>query len=126
MRTFRRAPVVAIAVLLGFFLVLYYYAARVPSISSAARPIDRARAISVGEDVARASVSDPESARFRRSFVSKKWTIPATCGEINYKHAAGGYLGFQRFVSTGPVALLEEEMNAEQFRQLWSVMCEEP
>ena len=80
--------------------------------------------MAAGEAVARASVSDPESAKFRHGFVSEKWKVPTTCGEINYKRATGGYAGFQRFVAAGPVALLEEEMSGEQFRRLWSVMCE--
>ncbi len=49
---------------------------------------------------------------------------PGACGEINYKRASGGYAGFQRFVAAGPVAQLEEEMSGEEFRRLWSVMCE--
>ncbi|MEO8850049.1 MAG: hypothetical protein ABI440_15650 [Casimicrobiaceae bacterium] len=112
------------AVLIGLFLSLFAYAWRVPAPSSAPRPIDSARAIAAGEAVARASVSDPESARFRFSFVSKTWKVPTTCGEINYKRATGGYGGFQRFVAAGPVAQLEEEMSGEQFRRLWSVMCD--
>ena len=124
MRMSRPAPVAVATLLFGLFLVLFVYAWRVPSSSSAPRPIDKARAKAAGEAVARASVSDPESARFRLSFVSKKWQVPTTCGEINYKRETGGYAGFQRFVAAGPVALLEEEMSGEQFRRLWSVMCD--
>ena len=124
MRVSRPVPLAVTTVLLGLFLVLFAYAWRVPSTSGAPRPIDRARTIAAGEAVARASVSDPESARFRLSFVSEKWQVPTTCGEINYKRETGGYAGFQRFVAAGPVALLEEEMSGEQFRRLWSVMCD--
>ena len=124
MRVSRRAPLAVATVLFALFLVLFVYAWRVPSTSGAPRPIDRARTIAAGEAVARASVSDPESARFRHSFASEKWKVPATCGEINYKRATGGYAGFQRFVAAGPVAQLEEDMSGEQFRQLWSVLCE--
>jgi len=124
MRMSRPAPVAVATLLFGLFLVLFVYAWRVPSSSSAPRPIDKARAKAAGEAVARASVSDPESARFRLSFVSEKWQVPTTCGEINYKRETGGYAGFQRFVAAGPVALLEEEMSGEQFRRLWSVMCD--
>jgi hypothetical protein len=124
MRTSRPVAVAVATVLFGLFLVLFAYAWRVPSSSSAPRPIDEARTIAAGEAVARASVSDPESARFRLSFASEKWQVPATCGEINYKRATGGYAGFQRFVAAGPVAQLEEEMSGEQFRRLWSVMCQ--
>ena len=124
MRRLRPVPVTVAIVLIGLFLVLFAYAWRVPTPSSAPRPIDNARAIAAGEAVARASVGDPESARFRLSFVSKTWKVPTTCGEINYTRATGGYSGFQRFVAAGPVAQLEEEMSAEQFRRLWSVMCD--
>jgi hypothetical protein len=123
MRTSRPVPVTVTAVLIGLFLVLFAYAWRVPVPSTAPRPIDAVRAIAAGEAVARASVGDPESARFRHSFLSKTWKVPTTCGEINYKRATGGYGGFQRFVAAGPVAQLEEEMSSEQFRRLWSVMC---
>jgi hypothetical protein len=115
---------VTAVVLLGIFSVLFVYASRVPLAASAARPLDRARVIAAGEEIARASVDDPDSARFRRSFVSTKWSVPSTCGEINYRNATGGYVGFQRFVAAGPVVLREDEMSAEQFRRLWSVMCE--
>jgi hypothetical protein len=124
MRISRPVPLVVATVLLGLFLVLYTYASRVPSSSGAPRPIDKVRAVAAGEAVARASVGDPESARFRHSFASEKWKVPATCGEVNYKRATGGYAGFQRFVAAGPVAQLEEDMSGEQFRRLWSVMCE--
>ena len=124
MRTLRPVPVTASAVLIGLFVVLFVYAWRVPTPSSASRPIDKARAIAAGEAVARASVGDPESAKFRFSFVSKTWNVPTICGEINYKRPTGGYGGFQRFVAAGPVAQLEEDMSDEQFRQLWSVMCD--
>jgi len=124
MRVSRRVPLAVATVLFALFLVLFVYAWRVPSTSGAPRPIDRARTVAAGEAVARASVSDPESARFRHSVAIEKWKVPATCGEINYKRATGGYAGFQRFVAAGPVAQLEEDMSGEQFRQLWSVMCE--
>ena len=124
LRMSRPVPAAVVTVLLGLFLVLFAYAWRVPSSSGAPRPIDRVRAIAAGEAVARASVGDPESARFRRSVAIEKWKVPATCGEINYKRATGGYAGFQRFVAAGPVAQLEEDMSGEQFRRLWSVMCE--
>jgi hypothetical protein len=124
MRTLRPVPVAVATVLFGLFLVLFVYAWRVPSSSSAPRPIDEVRTIAAGEAVARGSVSDPESARFRLSFVNEKWKVPATCGEINYKRVTGGYGGFQRFIAAGPVAQLEEEMSGEQFRRLWSIMCQ--
>ena len=120
----RPFPVAVTTVLLGLFLVLFGYAWRVPSSSGAPRPLDKVRTIAAGEAVARASIGDPESARFRSSVAMKKGPVLATCGEINYKRATGGYAGFQRFVAAGPVALLEEEMSGEQFRQLWSMMCQ--
>lgn len=123
MRTSRPVPIAVATVLSGLFLVLFAYAWLVPAPSSAPRPIDKVRSIAAGEAVARASVSDPESARFRFSFVSETWKLPATCGEINYRRKTGGYAGFQRFVAAGPVAQLEEDMSAEEFRRLWVVMC---
>lgn len=123
MRALRPVPLAVATVLLGLFLMLFVYAWQVPSASSAPRPLDKVRAKAAGEAVARESVSDPESAKFRLSFVSEKWKVPTTCGEINYKRATGGYTGFQRFIAAGPAVELEEEMSGEQFRQLWSFMC---
>lgn len=120
----RPLPVAVAIGLLGLFLVLFAYAWREPSSSGTPRPLDKVRAIAAGEAVARASISDPESARFRFSVTMKKGPVLATCGEINYKRATGGYAGFQRFVAAGPVALLEEDMSGEQFLRLWSLMCQ--
>lgn len=119
----RFAPWVAGTVLLIAFAVLYAYASRVPLGSSADRPLDPARAIAAGEELARRQLADPESARFRGAFVDTRWLIPVTCGEINFRNATGGYAGFRRFVSSGPVSLREDQMSEEQFRNLWSTLC---
>lgn len=120
----RRAPLVVGSVLLLVFAVLFVRASRTPLTTGAERPLDPMRAIAAGEALAREQLADPESARFRGSFVSTKWRMPVTCGEVNYRNATGGYVGFERFVSAGPVSLREDEMSAAQFRRLWSTMCE--
>lgn len=122
----RRAPLLVGLTLLLVFAVLFAYASRVPLTTGAARPVDRTRAIAAGEALARDQLADPESARFRGSRVTTKWRIPVTCGEVNYRNATGGYVGYRHFVSAGPVSLREDEMSAAQFRRLWSVMCEPP
>lgn len=120
----RRVPLLVGMVLLLVFAVLYVHASRTPLSTGSERPLDKARAIAAGEARAREQLADPESARFRGSVVNTKWRIPVVCGEVNYRNATGGYDGFQRFVSAGPVSLREDEMSAAQFRRLWSVMCE--
>lgn len=120
----RRAPLLVGIALLLVFVVLFVRASRVPLTAGAERPLDRTRAIAAGEARVREQLTDPESAHFRDSAVNTKWRIPVVCGEVNYRNTTGGYAGFRRFVSAGPVALREDEMSAAQFRRLWSTMCE--
>jgi hypothetical protein len=60
-------------------------------------PVDpRASTIQAAEDAVRASLRDPDSARF-----GNVWFIErsgAVCGGINAKNAYGGYTGENRFV----------------------------
>lgn len=49
----------------------------------------------LAEDDVRASLKDPDSAKFRGVV---KFSTGAVCGEVNAKNAMGGYVGFTPFV----------------------------
>ncbi|MBV7542211.1 hypothetical protein [Acidovorax sp. sic0104] len=80
-------------------------------------------------------LSDPDSAKFRRLFISEfeegKGTATAIlslCGEVNAKNKMGGYVGYHRFVADGKVAFIDEnldENSVEQkaFNTLYSASC---
>ena len=67
---------------------------------------------------------DPDSARFRnvRAYPQDSGTT-AVCGEVNAKNRAGGYNGYQRFISAGidKYTWLETEM--EDMGEAWSTFC---
>jgi hypothetical protein len=44
-------------------------------------------------------LKDPESAQFRNERLT---SAGALCGELNAKNSMGGYVGFKRYISTGP------------------------
>lgn len=62
-------------------------------------------------DMVRWGLSDPESARFRATFISPGGK--AVCGEVNSKNATGGYAGFQRFIAARDKVAVESR--AEPF-----------
>ena len=47
---------------------------------------------------------DPGSAQYRNLFISGK-SLRVLCGEVNAKNSYGGYIGFNRFYSTGDPSL---------------------
>ncbi|MFC5372946.1 hypothetical protein ACFPIF_10300 [Brevundimonas faecalis] len=67
---------------------------------------------------------DPDSARFRnvRAYPQASGTT-AVCGEVNAKNRAGGYNGYQRFISAGidKYTWLETEM--EDMGEAWATFC---
>lgn len=67
---------------------------------------------------------DPGSARFRnvRAYPQASGTT-AVCGEVNAKNRAGGYNGYQRFISAGidKYTWLENEM--EDMESAWATFC---
>lgn len=58
--------------------------------------VEKEKKISVATNSIREALNDPESARFRKLFVSPKGR--AVCGEVNAKNKMGGYVGFRRFI----------------------------
>ena len=50
--------------------------------------------------------------------------IVAFCGEENSRSVLGGYGGFQRFIASRSVAVIEGQMEPAEFAQAWSQFCE--
>ena len=76
--------------------------------------------IGAAEERVSGSLKDPESARFRRVFVSPHGR--AVCGEINAKNSMGGYVGFRRFiVIKGRIGI--EEDNTAFVESNWVGWC---
>ena len=71
-------------------------------------------------------LKDPDSAKYEDVHAYKHvndtgQTAYVFCGKVNSKNGFGGYGGYQRFVSTVGIAVLEEQ--ASDFRQVWSQFC---
>jgi len=75
------------------------------------------------EDSVRAVLTDPESARFSRLFVSRQSGLPVVCGMVNAKNRFGGYVGDRPFYSVGRVAEIGTPENYDQFQKAWSELC---
>jgi hypothetical protein len=65
-------------------------------------------------------LNDPESARFRKVFVSPKGK--AVCGEVNAKNQMGGYVGFRRFISARDQVGIEGD-DSSFVESNWEARC---
>lgn len=75
----------------------------------------------IGEKNILARLKDPDSARFRGQFIGVSG-IP--CGEVNSKNGFGGYTGHKRYMASGGgIALMEGDMDADEFDKAWSKLC---
>lgn len=72
----------------------------------------------------RQRMKDPSSADFRSSRVSHKSGAPVVCGEVNANNSFGGKGGYQRFIASGSIIALEEEMAAGEMDKTWAAVCE--
>lgn len=67
---------------------------------------------------------DPASVRFRRLRVHKQASgTKAVCGEFNARNRAGGYNGFQRFISAGTDGLTWTDAEVADFDNAWQGLC---
>lgn len=78
--------------------------------------------IQMHEDSIRRKLRDPEAATFRGSRIYYG-TGPVVCGEVNAPNAFGGKVGFQRFIASGPVQIIEEEMAQGEMQKAWNQLC---
>lgn len=73
------------------------------------------------------SFKDPDSAIFRRMFLSAK-SIPTLCGEVNAKNSYGGYVGYRKFFFNRILSIIDKPDSIEEssnYRKLASVYCED-
>lgn len=69
-------------------------------------------------------LSDPASAKFRSVRVYRQGSgTKAVCGEFNAKNRAGGYNGYERFVSAGTVEHTWLEQQVEGMDAVWQSVC---
>ena len=74
--------------------------------------------IAYNQDLLKKRLADPESARFRNVFFSRKAGVPVACGEVKLPEVAD----FQRFVGAGSVGVfLPGDM--DDFDALWGHFC---
>jgi hypothetical protein len=122
----RRVPVLVSAVLFAIFAALFVYASLAPKPSSVAGPLDPVRHLAAEEAKIRETLIDPESAKFRNDFVSRKDGPPVVCGEINYKNTLGGYVGFQKFIWGEGIRLFGIDTQADEMATQWLDRCVRP
>lgn len=89
-----------------------------------------------GQNAIRDHLKDPESARFKNTFVFVKRNnlvlyfsenlrdSLAVCGEVNAKNSMGGYVGYKRFFSNGKDAGRIETEDDYEFQSHWENLCE--
>ncbi|WP_320153001.1 hypothetical protein [uncultured Tolumonas sp.] len=70
------------------------------------------------ERAVRNSLKDPDSAKFKGFYMSKK---NAGCGLVNAKNSFGGYVGFKRFISDGKTSIVEDTDSS--FQEVWEKLC---
>jgi hypothetical protein len=67
---------------------------------------------------------DPDSAKFRSVRVYQQASgTKAVCGEVNAKNRAGGFNGYERFVSAGTSQHTWLEQQVSGFESVWSQVC---
>lgn len=73
----------------------------------------------------KAMAVDPASVRFRNLSVHRQGSgMKAVCGEFNAKNRAGGYNGYERFISTGLVKYTWREADVGDFDSAWASLCQ--
>lgn len=71
----------------------------------------------------RDSLKDPGSAQFSRVRTYHGSGTPVVCGYVNSKNSLGAMSGSQRFVASGSVIALSEQMQAGEMDRLWGQLC---
>lgn len=72
----------------------------------------------------KANLTDPGSAKFRAVRVYRKASgTKAVCGEVNAKNRAGGYNGYERFISAGTVKRTWLDQQVSEFDAAWAQLC---
>lgn len=67
---------------------------------------------------------DPGSARFRNvNVVVQPSGTKAVCGQVNAKNRAGGYSGYEHFISAGTADFTWLESQVPDFAAAWNQVC---
>lgn len=123
-RHVRKPALVVSGVLVTLFGALYIYASIMPPPAKVSSPFDPIRFVAAEESDIRASLSDPENAKFRSDAASTFRKVPVVCGEINVKNSTNGYVGFRRFVSGSTIRKFEDAPGTDEMSRLWLVLCD--
>lgn len=60
-------------------------------------------------------LKDPDSAKFQN--------MNGMCGEVNSKNSFGAYTGYQKFIASPDLVVLENETPEETFQEVWANLC---
>ena len=80
--------------------------------------------VMAAQDMVRATLKDPDSARFRNDRIRQFQGKSVACGEVNADNSFGGKTGFKRYVAASETAVVTEEgMAPAEFEKVWSEIC---
>lgn len=80
--------------------------------------------ISAAQQAVKRKLLDERSARFRDvSVVVQTSGMKSVCGEVNSKNRAGGYAGYQHFISAGTESTTYLEEQVADFASAWNELC---
>ena len=80
--------------------------------------------IASAQQAVKGKMVDGQSARFRDvSVVVQSSGTKAVCGEVNSKNRAGGYAGYQHFISAGTDEHTYLEGQVPNFAEAWNQLC---
>lgn len=80
--------------------------------------------IAAAQSAVKRKLVDDGSARFRDvSVVVQSSGAKAVCGEVNAKNRAGGYAGYQHFISAGTEEHTYLEEQVPDFASAWNELC---
>lgn len=82
-----------------------------------------ARLIAQTESLLRSKLKSPDTARFKKVFVSHSGGVIEVCGQVDALNAFGAYTGYQRFIMGDAVNLLESDYGPEKMDQEWGRYC---
>lgn len=80
----------------------------------------------VQKDAVRSRLRNPKSAKFSDVMTGSLKGTPIVCGRVNGENGFGGMTGAQRFISGGPITVVEEEMADGEMDNLWNTICLSP
>lgn len=124
---------IPIIIVFSIWLLAEEESKRVATVDHQQSAVDNQRArdsllLVKGQESVRSALKDPESAKFGQIYLNKnKDGLSAVCGEVNSKNSYGGYVGPQRFISSGlpDTTFLENDprITAPVFQDLWARLC---